>query len=63
MTMSLKLLAALNVSLDHAELDMVMGKLESGVIGADVEGDLIVRLYLTPAGRECLPVYSPTAVA
>jgi hypothetical protein len=61
--MSLKLLTALNVALDHDELDIVMNELESGVIGAVIEDDLIVSLYLTAAGRQVWPPTLPATVA
>jgi hypothetical protein len=61
--MSLRLLTALNVALDRDELDLVLNELASGVVGANVEGDLIVSLYLTEAGRQAWPPTLPATTA
>jgi hypothetical protein len=60
---SLKLLTALNHALDRDEFNIVMNELESGVIGAVVEDDLIVSLYLTETGRAVWPIALPATTA
>jgi hypothetical protein len=65
--MNLRFLTALNVAMDDAALfdliDDLVGELETGNLIATTDGDLIVGLSLTPAGRSCLPMFLPDSTA